>query len=507
MDKNITRTLYVLFLLCTFFFIYRNMEGLGYLPFGDESGHFLGAIALHRGDRLYREYIDAHGPLVFTLSWLVGHVVGWSQVWLMRLVSTACAAAAGAAVFFSPLFRLAWQRYLATALWLGMVGSVWVVQGLNLDDYWTIGGALAVIALAMLAVPLVCAAPVSRMQAFMGGAALGLLPFAAYPFSLFSAGLGLAALCVFLSAPRQYQVPFVGMMLGGVAAVGIMLLWLLVYGDIGGMVAFHFIANQQWYAHYIPMDVNQFWQSLRFSLAPDRLVQTIAVCMLAVGGALLLLYGRHRVAALFILLGILSLQARGSVGFQNGSFLMAALGLGALLLAGVLASKPKVLVFVAVACVALTVVGARHAVSSPFGQTAAQRHAVGWHRFRENPTVGFATLIRKYAAPDERVLVLPYNPDVYIYANRLSMKKYHAYLPWEADYAAHPWHGYTRDICVDLPKDEPPVIYYDHWVVWGAYPAEKFMPCFLQVLEKDYTQMPDDQFIYVRKDRLAAQQP
>nr|WP_259329341.1 hypothetical protein [Acetobacter pasteurianus] len=60
---------------------------------------------------------------------------------------------------------------------------------------------------------------------------------------------------------------------------------------------------------------------------------------------------------------------------------------------------------------------------------------------------------------------------------------------------------------MDLPKDEPPVIYYDHWVVWGTYPAEKFMPCFLQILEKDYTQMPDDQFIYVRKDRLTAYQP
>ncbi|GCD74117.1 hypothetical protein NBRC3299_0409 [Acetobacter pasteurianus NBRC 3299] len=108
------------------------MEGLGYLPFGDESGHFLGAIALHRGDRLYQDYIDAHGPLVFTLSWVVGHFVGWSQVWLMRLVSTACAAAAGAAIFFSPLLQLKWQRYLASALWLGTVGSVWVVQGLNL---------------------------------------------------------------------------------------------------------------------------------------------------------------------------------------------------------------------------------------------------------------------------------------------------------------------------------------------------------------------------------------
>nr|WP_231111169.1 hypothetical protein [Acetobacter pasteurianus] len=52
------------------------MEGLGYLPFGDESGHFLGAIALHRGDRLYQDYIDAHGPLVFTLSWVAGHFVG-----------------------------------------------------------------------------------------------------------------------------------------------------------------------------------------------------------------------------------------------------------------------------------------------------------------------------------------------------------------------------------------------------------------------------------------------
>ena len=106
------------------------------------------------------------------------------------------------------------------------------------------------------------------------------------------------------------------------------------------------------------------------------------------------------------------------------------------------------------------------------GQTLAQRRAAEWH-LTQDDTVDFARTIRTYTQPNERILAVPYSPDVYLLAHRLPIKKYHAYLPWEADYAAHPWHEYNRDLCVDLPKDKPPAIYFDSWVIWGVHDPKK----------------------------------
>ncbi|KXV10012.1 hypothetical protein AD931_01950 [Gluconobacter oxydans] len=99
-------------------------------------------------------------------------------------------------------------------------------------------------------------------------------------------------------------------------------------------------------------------------------------------------------------------------------------------------------------------------------------------------------------------MVIPYNPDVYIYAGRLSMKKYHEYLPWEADYARHPWGGYERDLCHDLPQDLPPVIYFDDYHVWGRWAPADFMPCVLKVLAQDYQRDPVEKSVYIRRDRV-----
>jgi len=48
--KNKASIISFLFLiLCFALFLYENIKGLGFLRFTDESGHFVGAQAIHRG--------------------------------------------------------------------------------------------------------------------------------------------------------------------------------------------------------------------------------------------------------------------------------------------------------------------------------------------------------------------------------------------------------------------------------------------------------------------------
>ncbi|MFS8367325.1 hypothetical protein ACJRO0_07500 [Acetobacter oryzifermentans] len=491
----------VLFSICISFFIFRNIEGFGGLPFSDESGHFLGVLAMQHGDRLYRDYIDAHGPLVFMLSWILGPVAGVSHLWVFRLVSTLMASLAGLAIFCTPLFTFNWQRYLATAMWVGGIASVWTVQGLHLDSYWPIGGALTVISMATFVVPLCLNKPVSEPQAFCGGFATALLPFAAYAFGPLAV-LFYATPCLIWAFNRSaYKETLKWVTLGCPCACLVMTLWLAVYGDIGGMIAFHIIANQRWYAHYIPFGMDAFLHGMALSFAPDRIIETLAVITIGFGSFLLVWKSTYKVCALLAICGLMTLQIRGMDGFQNGAFLMAAFGLASLMATACLKNRPNILSFLAFGSIGGIFFSSQHALSSPWGQTLAQRRATEWH-LTQDDSVDFAKTIRAYTRPDERILAVPYNPDAYLLAHRLPIKKYHAYLPWEADYAAHPWHGYDRDLCTDLPKDKPPAIYFDSWVIWGVHDPKKFMPCVVDILRTDYTQVPAGSSVYIRNDRL-----
>lgn len=486
-------------MLAVLYFGLKTFFGLGAPPFGDESGHILGGLAIVRGDILYRDYIDAHGPLIFALSWLVGLVTDFRHAYLMRLIPVVCTMASAVAVFLSPALRKPSARYLATAAWLVAMGAQWTIQAFNMDSYWTIGGDLLAAAMALLVLPVLLGDEVGCWQARCGGACIALLPLTAYSFGPTAVLLGLVVIAV---RRPGYWSGILQVLLGAGAALALSGLWMAVYGDLGGMIAYHFVANQFYYAPYIDVGLGTLFLSLVPSFRPDTTIQSLAVICFVIGSILVLATSRHRLAALLLIGAVLMMQVRGAFGFQDGTFIMGALTLCVLMMMRVLQSHDRAAPCIALAFCALYVIGVRHAVSSPHGMTRQQLRQAGFHPIRENRDVGFVKAIQAHSRPDERILVIPYNPDVYIYAGRLSMKKYHEYLPWEADYARHPWGGYERDLCHDLPQDLPPVIYFDDYHVWGRWAPADFMPCVLKILAQDYQRDPVEKSVYIRRDRL-----
>ncbi len=485
--------------LAVLYFGLKAFYGLGTPSFGDESGHILGGLALAKGEILYRDYIDAHGPLIFALSWLVGLVADFRHAYLMRLIPIVCTMGTAAAVFLSPVLQKWSTRSLATAAWLAAMAAQWTVQAFNMDSYWTIGGDLLTVIMALLVLPVLLGEGVDHWQAGCGGACIALLPLTAYSFA--PTAVLLAAVVIAVRRPGYWKGIF-QVLLGAGIALGISGVWMAIYGDLGGMIAYHFIANQFYYSSYINVGPGSLIVSLVPSFHPDTTIQSLAVICFLVGSAIMFTISRHRFAALLLVGALLMMQVRGAFGFQDGTFVMGALTLCVLTMMRVLQSHDRLAPTVAVAFCGLYVIGARHAVSSPYGTNRQQQHQMGFHPLRENTDVGFVKAIQKYSRPDERILVIPYNPDVYIYAGRLSMKKYHEYLPWEADYARHPWGGYERDLCHDLPRDLPPVIYFDDYHVWGRWAPADYMSCVLKVLAQEYQRDPVERSVYIRRDRL-----
>jgi hypothetical protein len=508
------------------FFARRARFGLYAIGFNDEVMHLLGGWALDSGERLYRDFVDQHGPGIFMLAQLYGALFGFAHANNARLVIAGFAVIAGAAVASTPALRGP-QRALGAALYFGLLAGVWLVQGLYWFSYYPLSGALAVMILAWFTIPACVRARIPAAAAAAAGAASAGLAFTSYSEApsalLFSLGGCLAAW--FGGQWRAASVHLIA-----ACAVGFLLLgWMLVWGDVRGYLTFHVLFSQTAYLNSVhvkifPVSLPGLIWSLTPSLQPDRLVQSAAILCGAFGSAaslwLALRPGRGRaaccVSVVTTLAALVLLDARGLVIFQNGAMLMAAIGVFALAMPAAVApvtqTAARPLLWASALCLCAIVCNdavLRHAIYSPTTLTRAQ--------FLGQPPAGIAlrgdapldVAIRRLTRPGERILALVYRPDIYWAAGRLPINRLYEYLPADALYAHAPMLGEQRDLCAILDKSPPPVIVFDNWVVWGTYKPIDYMPCLFKVLAAKYTYIPEagDEGaeaakLYVRNDRV-----
>ena len=143
----------LLLALATFWFTVRGIHGIHFLAFGDESGHLLGARALRAGDRLYRDFIDAHGPLSFMAAQVFGEVFGYKEPLNARWGIVVLTSFTAITVYRSAAFQQTATRLWGTAIFLGLISAPWLVQSLDMVNYHILGGLLNTIVLSGLGVP------------------------------------------------------------------------------------------------------------------------------------------------------------------------------------------------------------------------------------------------------------------------------------------------------------------------------------------------------------------
>ncbi len=439
---------------------------------------------------------------------------GWSHANGVRWTMVVLAFAAAAAVALSPMLARPRARIWAATLFLGPLASVWTVQGLSLVSYHTMAGCFAVTGLASFGVPAVAGFQVGRGHAATAGAC-GLL-CCATAYSLVPSVVLLAAAPLLAmssdrpSLRRCARAWGVGFVLAGVP----LLAWLLIHGDLVGYAVFHFLSMQANYARYAPVTLAGLLASLVPSTTPAALVHALALGATLAGAAslvgVLLTQGFRwtRLAGVALLaLGVVLLDARGLVLFQDGAFVMAAIALVALPLGALLgaieadAGPAFGLALLAGGLLGLVEHTARGATNTPWGMTRTQ--VLGFPGYdlnvdRDTPTL---RTLRAALRPGERMMALVYSPTIFLNAGVLPVRGFHEYLPWEADYARHPIAGRLRDLCVTLRADPPPVIWYDGWVVEGRWAPPSFIPCITEVLADRYVADLSNEALFIRSDR------
>ncbi len=507
-------------------------------PFGDETGHFLGGRALNNGYILYRDYIDDHGPLCYAITQAYGAFMGWSHPWGARLIGVLFAAIGIVAGTASPLFVTRAQRAVAVALLCATLSSVWLVQGLSLLDYQPLAGMLMLLVLAQCAAPAWLGRPVSPAAAAFAGASAVCVCFLSYGYGPSALLLVLSGLLPLLVTGQRAAVA--ASCAGAFAVLSAMLLWLFRFADLRGYLVFHFILGQFYFAPYLRMAPwnATFWSPLAALLPNTALPDAIqtAAAAAAIFGILILGFhalrqvGPRAVAPLLLAAGaVIMTNPRGSHQFQDGTFVILALGLLALAVPTLQAPRrlgpavggilPAALAVLIAAAVEVT---ARHAPATPHNLAPAELlRAARWKAWHPDTpaaqparvTVPGGTVqdlprvtaaIQRAVRPDETFLALPFALDLYFLFDRLPMRGYVLYLPWDADYARSPWWGVQHDLCADLRRRPPPVIYDNNWIVWNRYDPRIYMACVAGVLHDLYMPAPGAADFYVRKDRVAA---
>ncbi len=382
----------------TALFLARANAGIGQMAFGDESGHLIGAHAIAAGDRLYRDFIDAHGPVAFIVPWLYVLLFGWDHANGVRWTMVVLAALAALAVAASPVSRGKPAAAWAAAVFVGALASVWTVQGLSLVSYHTMAGCFAAVILASFTLPAVIGTIPSGKDAAAAGACSLLCCATAYPLVPSVVVLLIAGLLPLGPERRRLGLAWAA---GFACAGAAVLIWMLIHGDLVGYVVFHFLSMQANYARYAPATVSGFFASMVPSLRAGALVHSLAILATVSGAVAIAAIMPDRrwprmVALVLAVGGVLLLDARGLVGFQDGTFVVAAFALVALALGPLLGRSAPVFGVIVVGCGLIAV----EAVTRQRG-----RHAVGTHprrdpRVRRDGSERHATRAR--SGPDAR---------------------------------------------------------------------------------------------------------
>ncbi len=493
------------------FFILRCQHGLNFLGFMDESEHLLGGRVINNGGRLYSTYIDSHGPFIFMLTQLYGNLFGWSTPNDARLMISGLFLLTAVLIGASPALTSCIDRLFAISLFLGPCASLWLVQSLYLVSYYPVGGVLAALGLGTFVVAAWVNGEALTWAAVPGGIAFGLLVLTAYTYdpsvAIFALSGGLAA---WRQGRRQALLVFV---IAGLATGLLGLVWLACFSGIVDYLTFHIVFNQVAYAPPLHALLASFCSSLLPSFTPKGIVNTLSLFVLLVSLLLFLVFvaPRQKLPVILGHFGVLLLNIRGARSFQNGTFVVAVIGVFALALPLALAHLPSgrwwmrsTATFVVAFCLLAEEAAARRAEITPFNLTYSEGLKIPPQEIDQQLEIPVVSTLQQLISPREPVLSIPYWPEFYWNLDRMPMAEFYEYLPWDAKYAKSPWWGRKRDLCITLKESPPPLIGVMNLPIKGISSIWSYIPCLSGILASTYRPLPIYPYLYLRRDRFPA---
>jgi len=511
-DRYVLATFCIALVLAVILFILKAGRGLTSWEYGDETAYFVTAQMITQGHHLYRDVFTHHGPLPVMIAHLYAVIVDRHDFSHLRISQILMASLSCAAVLLSPVLKTWSARICAAAAYMALLSMVWLPKFLNMELYPSIGGYFSAIMLAQCIVPLIFQRKVNSWSLFVGGTAFALAGFAAYPYFFSGMFFILSSIAV---EPAEYLVrcpPIKTMLIGATAVITGVLLWLLIFGDIAGYFIYHIYFNQMIYSKFIEYSPISVLNNLSFSLTQQHAVQNVTI-VLMVGWVLIFskvgaLPSRRaacmRITAIgLIVCGVLFTNPTGDLIDHNNAFLIPNFALFSLAIALLMqrsVARPSIWGSTAALASAIAAAAAMGWAANLADTVFGAENSAARLKPEDSEIYRF---IRSITREDGDLLSLIDNPIVYVRAARFPASGNIYYLPWQATYNRSAFGGYKIDICSDIRRRRPTVIWFFNWRVWDKESIETYEPCVLAYLVKDYAPIGFDSPWHVRKDILA----
>lgn len=528
-DRTITeKATYLFFISCILLYAVLANKLRGGPDFGDETEKLVGALMISKGGLLYRDVFSHHGPLSFMLAQIYLAVSGSTSIAHYRIIPLIFSLLSLAAIYFSPALMTRRSRLMGAALMsLGLAANQ-TIFGLMLGMYQIYAGHLIVCGLALLIMPVLLDCPLRKISAFLGGAALGFVFFAAYSFVI--AIVCLFGVCAYKAAIHGGDKPNPALqwglyaLLGCLAAGATVLAWLALYGDIVGYFVYHFYFNQFVYIKFsffepftifiLMVPVFNYFYVIHFLPTPWAWIDCVTFfCVLFYSVCLGLsstLKNKFRFRALptfcLLLLGIMYSDPRGCVGFQANTIVIVGMGLMALvgaIIIGDLGRNGNERLIKAVKIGTGLVFACFFAAQFFVTTYLYEANPLKYYKLKGDLRVSKAPameFIRSIVGPDEAIEALPLVPIFYIHADRMPVSGNYYYLPWQDAYFKSPLMGYKIDLCRDIEEKKPKVVYLDSQIkIWG-YETSTYLGCVQDILKHKYFETTKMKDLWVRTD-------
>lgn len=248
-SKKIFATLFLTLSICYFFLV--SNRGFWFLSFGDEAEHLLGAKIINDGGRLYVDYVDTHGPVIFLLGQIYGFIFGWHFPQGARAFLPIMGLFLPILTFLS-LKRITYEmKCTAISTYLLIISFWWLYEGLYLVSFYPISGFLISILLSIFIFPSLREEDLPSSTLIASGSLCVIINFTAYSNGPSTFLFALSGLWPLIKNRDFHRIKL--FILGVIISLMSIIIWILKYSDLKGFVLYHILFNQVSYSKFVDL--------------------------------------------------------------------------------------------------------------------------------------------------------------------------------------------------------------------------------------------------------------
>jgi hypothetical protein len=485
-------------------FLWASISLMSGPDFNDETEKLLASQLMLQGQLLYKDIFVQHGPFVYMLSHLFDLVTGNKELYWPRVIPIAMSLLSIAAIAASPAISGLRERLWAVTLTSAAYGMLLALYSLVMAMYQVYSGYLFTIALSLALIPALLGIRLKRWHLIVAGAAL-----AAMGLNAISFGIAITLCCAALAgayAPDWREVGRVvgWTIIGALSVIAVVAIWMLLFADFVGFFVDHIYINLTAYRSYLgqflyaPFRLLLPWQPWLMTVPPsgtnlERVIYSLVFFVMVAFFFTTLTAAKRKwwhttalVGLLFI--GVVYTNPRFAASFGASTYVIvvsALVVLIAIILYRTLPTRWPALALVG----ALLVAGM---TAQAFVPTSLYGLPVSTYYSTKGPLYerkdAEFELVRTIVGEDEGILQVPFDLYRYVWAGRNPASGVFFWMPWMHDYGQQPILGYDLDVCDEIERTQPKIIYFADFAVWG-HPTDRWMGCVKELVASRYVRV------------------